>query len=200
VKTIFQAKHIVILCLIGFLSSLRSQNTDLEILKSVNAKDYPMWDETMRWTSDGVYPFMVLSTGGIWLKGYIDKDDAMMRNGYKTAISIAANIAITEGLKRTIKRPRPYTDYPDQITLRTRKSGFSFPSGHTSCAFATATALTISTKKWYVAVPAFTYAGLVGYSRMRLGAHYGSDVLAGIIVGVGTSLLTWQVDRWINKQ
>lgn len=177
-----------------------SQNSDLDILKSVNQEDYPAWDETMRWTSDGVYPFMVLSTGGIWLNGYIKKDEAMMRNGYKTAIAIAANIAITEGLKRTIRRQRPYNEYPDQIVLRTRKSGFSFPSGHTSCAFSTATALTLSTKKWYVAVPAFTYAGLVGYSRMRLGAHYGSDVLAGIIVGVGTSLLTWQVDKWINNK
>lgn len=179
---------------------IKSQNTDIDILKSINAKDYPVWDETMRWTSDGVYPFMVLSTGGIWLNGYIKKDEAMMRNGYKTAIALAANIAITEGLKRTVRRPRPYTDYPDEIILRTRKSGFSFPSGHTSCAFSTATALTISTKKWYVAVPAFAYAGLVGYSRMRLGAHYGSDVLAGIIVGVGTSLLTWQVDKWINQK
>lgn len=177
-----------------------SQNSDLDILKSVNENEYPAWDETMRWTSDGVYPFMVLSTGGIWLSGYIKKDEAMMRNGYKTAIAIAANIAITEGLKRTIRRQRPYNEYPDQIVLRTRKSGFSFPSGHTSCAFSTATALTLSTKKWYVAVPAFTYAGLVGYSRMRLGAHYGSDVLAGIIVGVGTSLLTWQVDKWINNK
>lgn len=177
-----------------------SQNSDLDILKSVNENEYPAWDETMRWTSDGVYPFMVLSTGGIWLNGYIKKDEAMMRNGYKTAIAIAANIAITEGLKRTIRRQRPYNEYPDQIVLRTRKSGFSFPSGHTSCAFSTATALTLSTKKWYVAVPAFTYAGLVGYSRMRLGAHYGSDVLAGIIVGVGTSLLTWQVDKWINNK
>jgi undecaprenyl-diphosphatase len=177
-----------------------AQNTDFEIVKSLNAKEYPHWDETMRWTSDGVYPFMVVSAGGVWLNGYMNKNEVMMRNGYKSVIAIGSTILITEALKRTVKRARPYDEYPNEIVLRTRKSGFSFPSGHTSCAFSTATALTLSTRKWYVAVPAFTYAGLVGYSRMRLGAHYGSDVLAGIIVGVGTSLLTWQVDKWINKK
>jgi undecaprenyl-diphosphatase len=178
----------------------RAQNTDLGILKSVNAKEYPNWDETMRWTSDGVYPFMALSAGGIWLNGYIKKDNVMMRNGYKSVIAIGSTILITEALKRTIKRPRPYDEYPDEIILRTRKSGFSFPSGHTGAAFSTATALTLSTRKWYVAVPAYAYAGMVGYSRLRLGAHYGSDVLAGIIVGIGTSLLTWQVDKWVNQK
>lgn len=159
-----------------------------------------MWDESMRWTSDGVYPFIALSSGGIWLDGYLRKDDAMKRNGYKCAIGIGTSILISEALKRMVKRPRPHNEYPGDIILRTENSGFSFPSGHTSAAFSTATALTLSTKKWYVAVPAFAYAGLVGYSRMRLGAHYGSDVLSGIIVGIGSSLLTWQVDKWINNK
>ena len=175
-----------------------SQNADLRILKSINQTDHPIWDESMRVTSDGIYPFMVISPAALWLTGYLNKDETMKRNGVKTVIAIGASILIMEGLKESIKRPRPYTTYPDEIILRRKASGFSFPSGHTSCAFATATALTLSTKKWYVGVPAFAYAGLVGYSRMRLGAHYGSDVLAGIIVGVGSSLLTWQCDKWIN--
>lgn len=193
-------RYLVVIIIFLFPLFFKAQNTDLSILKSVNEKEHPLLDETMRWTSDGVYPFMALSAGGIWLNGYIKKDEVMMRNGYKSVIAIGSTILITEALKRTIKRPRPYNDYPDEIILRTRKSNFSFPSGHTSCAFSTATALTLSTKKWYVAVPAFAYAGLVGYSRMRLGAHYGSDVLAGIIVGIGTSLLTWQVDKWMNQK
>ncbi len=193
-------RFLVAILILLFPMFNRAQNTDLGILKSVNAKEYPNWDETMRWTSDGVYPFMALSAGGIWLNGYIKKDNVMMRNGYKSVIAIGSTILITEALKRTIKRPRPYDEYPDEIILRTRKSGFSFPSGHTGAAFSTATALTLSTRKWYVAVPAYAYAGMVGYSRLRLGAHYGSDVLAGIIVGIGTSLLTWQVDKWVNQK
>lgn len=183
-----------------FLVSLNvfSQNADLRILKSINKNEYPVWDRSMQIASNGVYPFMVVTPAAIWLTGHINKDETMKRNGVKTVIAIGGNIAITFALKEVVRRPRPFTTYPDDIIIRQSASGFSFPSGHTSCAFATATALTLSTKKWYVAVPAFTYAGFVGYSRMRLGAHYGSDVLAGIIVGIGTSLLTWQCDKWIN--
>jgi membrane-associated phospholipid phosphatase len=194
------AKFKYIFLLIVFPFIVHSQNADLRILKSINQTDHPAWDNAMKVASDGVYPFMVISPAALWITGYVNKDENMKRNGVKTVIAIGANIAIMEGLKETIKRPRPYTTYPDDIVVRKKAPGFSFPSGHTSCAFATATTLTLSTKKWYVAVPAFTYAGIVGYSRMRLGAHYGSDVLAGIIVGVGTSLLTWQCDKWINKK
>ncbi len=193
-------RRFFLLILISYSFASFSQNADLRILKSINQTDHPIWDESMRVTSDGIYPFMVVSPAALWLTGYLNKDEAMKRNGVKTVIAIGVNIAITEGLKESIRRPRPFTSYPDDIVLRRKASGFSFPSGHTSCAFATATALTLSTKKWYVGVPAFAYAGLVGYSRMRLGAHYGSDVLAGIIVGVGSSLLTWQCDKWINKK
>ena len=190
--------------LIAFLLVLNqisfSQNADLRILKSINKNEFPVWDETMRVTSDGVYPFMIAAPAAMWIYGHSYKDETMKRNGIKTAVGIGVNIAIMWGLKEAIKRPRPYTTYPNDIILRKKTSGFSFPSGHTSCAFATATAVTLSTKKWYVGVPAFAYAGLVGYSRMRLGAHYGSDVLVGIIVGVGSSLLTWKSDKWINKK
>jgi membrane-associated phospholipid phosphatase len=177
-----------------------SQNANLSILKSINQKEYPEWDNAMRFTSDGVAPFMGISTFGLLMTGYIKKDDALVRSGYKMAISQGLNILITESMKRTIKEKRPYDAYPNDIILRHSTHGFSFPSGHTSNAFCTATALTLGTKKWYIGVPAFTYAGLVAYSRMRLGAHYPGDVLAGIIIGVGSSLLTWQVDKWVNHK
>jgi undecaprenyl-diphosphatase len=185
---------------IGLTCIASSQNIDLRILRSINKTDHKLWDESMKVTSDGIYPFMVISPAALWLTGYINKDETMKRNGVKTVVAIGATLLITEGLKESVRRPRPYSSAPDDVIPRCKTSGFSFPSGHTSAAFATATALTLSTKKWYVGVPAFTYAGFVGYSRMRLGAHYASDVLAGIIVGVGTSLLTWQCDKWINNK
>lgn len=153
----------------------------------------------MRITSASIYPVMVAAPGTLFLTGYINNDKVMMRNGVKTGAAIGLNLLLTTGLKYAINRPRPYVQYPDDIVKRTDAGKYSFPSGHTSTAFATATALTLSTKKWYVAVPSYAYACAVGYSRMRLGVHFPSDVLGGMILGIGSSLLVFQIDKWIQK-
>lgn len=186
--------------LFAFFISFNSfcQNADLRLLKTFNAASMPMWDKTMEGVSFSVYPAMPLTVGGIWANGYFNDDKEMMRNGYKSAIAITFANGLSYGLKVAIKRDRPFVTHPNDVTQRTHVGPLSFPSGHTTAAFATATALTLSTKKWQFAVPAYAYAGLVGYSRMRLGVHYPSDVLGGMIIGIGSGLLTWQVDKWIR--
>lgn len=176
-----------------------SQNLDFSMLKSLNKNEHPNLDISMRITSNSVYPVMVATPSTLFLTGYINNDKVMMRNGLKTGAAIGLNLLLTSGLKYTINRPRPFEQYPNDIVKRTNAGKYSFPSGHTSTAFATATALTLSTKKWYVAVPSYAYACAVGYSRMRLGVHFPSDVLGGMIVGIGTSLLVFQIDKWIQK-
>lgn len=176
-----------------------SQSIDLSILKSINKHEMPMWDKTMRITSNSIYPAIVIAPSALFLTGYLQKDKPMMRSGVKTAAAIGLNIVLTTGLKYSINRTRPFTQYPDDIIKRTDAGKYSFPSGHTSSAFAMATSLTLATKKWYVAVPSYLYACGVGYSRMRLGVHFPSDVLGGMVVGIGSSLLIWQIDKWIQK-
>jgi len=183
-----------------FSVSLFAQPGEVKFLKTLNQNDHPQWDKTLRGVSFSVYPVMGASVGTLLGVGYYNKDEVMIRNGYKTAIALCLNEALKQGMKRSIRRERPFVTYPDDIVKRTKVSEFSFPSGHCSAAFCTATALTLSTKKWYVGVPAYSYAGFLAYSRMRLGVHYPSDILGGMIVGIGASLLTWQVDKWVNKK
>jgi membrane-associated phospholipid phosphatase len=76
------------------------------------------------------------------------------------------------------------------------ESSASFPSGHTSIAFATATALSLKYPKWYVIAPASIWACSVGYSRMNLGVHYPSDVFAGAVLGAGSAFLTYKINEW----
>lgn len=192
--------HITICIYVLFGGNIQSQNLDLRILKSINKNDYPKWDKTMHYTSLSVYPALVIAPGSIFLNGYLKNDKVMMRNGVKTAAGIGLNILLTTGLKYSINRKRPFAQYPNDIIKRDNVGPYSFPSGHTSSAFAMATAVTLSTKKWYIAVPSYIYACGVGYSRMRLGVHFPSDVLGGMVVGIGSSLLVWQIDKWLQKQ
>ena len=178
----------------------QSQSLDFSMLRAINKDEHPQWDKTMKITSNSVYPALVVAPASLLLTGYVQEDKIMMRNGVKTGVAIGLNLLLTTGLKYSINRKRPYEQYPNDIVKRTDSGPYSFPSGHTSSAFAAATAVTLSTKKWYVAVPSYAYACAVGYSRMRLGVHFPSDVLGGMIIGIGSSLLVFQVDKWLQKK
>lgn len=192
-------KQLSILLILLMVFTTRSQNADVRLLKACNAGNLPMWDKTMNGVSFSVYPVMPASIIGVWSYGYYKKDKEMMLNSYKSAVTIGLAEGISYALKASIKRDRPFVTYPNDITKRTEVGPLSFPSGHTTAAFATATALSLSSKKWQVIVPSYIYAGFVGYSRMRLGVHYPSDVLAGALIGIGSGLLVWQIDKFIRK-
>ena len=112
------AKKIFIIFILCSALQFYSQDLDFKILKAVNQTDMPCWDKTMKGVSFSVYPAMPVSVIGIWTHGYINKDDVMMRNGYKSAITIAFAVGITTGLKYAVNRTRPFTKYPNDIVKR----------------------------------------------------------------------------------
>ncbi len=176
-----------------------AQNAGIGILTNINARYYPQWDKGMDYVSSSVYPALVVAPGAMLITGLATKNKDLQRSAAKTVISLGVNVIFTTGLKYAVNRPRPYETYPDLVIKRTSTGPYSFPSGHTSYAFSLATSATLATKKWYVAVPCYAYAGTVAYSRMRLGVHYPGDVLAGALIGIGSSLLTWKIDKWMNR-
>lgn len=195
------SRSIATLFLILLIKICEGQNPGFRILKSLNQHDRPMWDKGMKGVSASVFPLAPLSVLGTLSHGYLSNDKVLIRNGYKSAITLGLATVMSASMKRIVKRPRPYVSYPDDIVKRDRDGGpFSFPSGHTTSAFAMATSLTLSYNKWYVAVPSFLYASFVAYSRMRLGMHYPGDVIMGMVLGIGSGILTWQVDRALNGQ
>jgi undecaprenyl-diphosphatase len=105
----------------------------------------------------------------------------------------------TWSLKKIVGRERPAVHDPT-FTAVLNLDNHSFPSGHTTEAFSMATSLSIKYPKWYVIVPAFTYAGLAGYSRLYLGVHYPTDVLAGALVGSGSAWATWKINQWLHRE
>jgi membrane-associated phospholipid phosphatase len=130
------------------------------------------------------------------LYGFISGDAEAKRNGVELFINVGASTLITEIIKRTVNRERPADKYPNDVFSNTVTHGHSFPSGHTSLAFSTAATVSIQYHKWYVTVPAYLWASSVGYSRMYLGKHYPSDVLAGAAVGIGTAY----AGHWLNQK
>ncbi len=106
-------------------------------------------------------------------------------------------------IKNLIARPRPYQEieafkeFMDAINYKYPKS-YSFPSGHTTVSFAAAFVLASSNKKY---IPyAYILASLIALSRIILGAHYLSDVIAGMGVGTIIGLLGILLSKFLSPK
>ncbi len=130
--------------------------------------------------------------------GLLSKNKEITERGALSGVALLGTYGVGYLLKKGINRPRPYETYPFINNYR-RENDASFPSGSTAVAFSMATSLTVNYPKWYVAVPAYGFATAVGYSRMRLGVHYPSDVLAGAALGAGSVWITHKLNHWIRK-
>ncbi|MBO9634610.1 MAG: phosphatase PAP2 family protein [Chitinophagaceae bacterium] len=101
---------------------------------------------------------------------------------------------IVQVLKELFHAPRPKTFFAENfyrffIEGVTHGGYASFPSGHTTTAFAVAAMLSFNTSKRSVCMFCFWAAVLVGYSRIYLGQHFLEDVTTGMIIGVVSSIL-----------
>jgi membrane-associated phospholipid phosphatase len=175
------------------------QNTDSNLLRDINLNRNKSLDPTFKFISDSDVPISIGVPVVVYAIGMINKDADIKKKGIFIGESFIVSGFITIAMKYGIKRDRPFYTYPE-LDKQSVGGGYSFPSGHTSTAFATATSLSIAFPKWYVIAPSFVWASSVGYSRMHLGVHYPSDVLVGALVGSGSAYLTCKLNKWINKK
>lgn len=164
----------------------RLQQFDDRALEYLEAHRTP--GQTKAWllvSNTNDYVNLAIPTG-LLVAGIIDNNPDMRQNALYVATSTATTFLLNTLIKKLVKRPRPFISNV-HLTAVYQPGSTSFPSGHTSSAFSSATALARAYPKWYVIAPAFLWSSAVGYSRMYLGVHYPSDVTAGALLGVGTA-------------
>jgi undecaprenyl-diphosphatase len=135
-----------------------------------------------------------VATIALWFAGR-PYSDAKWKVASLSALAAAAIAMLTNQVVSQLwERPRPFTAHPALTHLLAAASPDpSFPSDHAAAAFAIAFAvLALSRRAGIVFLAAAT---LIALSRVVLGLHYPSDVLAGMCVGWGSALLVTRAGR-----
>ena len=118
--------------------------------------------------------------------------------GITAFLSLATEAFIVNVLlKNCTARTRPYVVNESLLLLGHIPNDFSFPSGHTGAAFAVATVLFLYGKEGSIpkkcAAWAVAAAVLIAVSRLYNAAHYPTDVLAGMLIGMLTGVLAYKL-------
>ncbi|WP_241559093.1 phosphatase PAP2 family protein [Chitinophaga barathri] len=191
----FVPAMLVLLFILSLLPLMHVGNTlawDTDLLRYIHLSRNVSQDGFFRILTDSA----ALVTIGIplvfLLAGLLLKKKSIWQQGLGFAAIFLTAMSLSTAFKYLLNKPRPFVTY-DFIEKATSGNMPSFPSGHTTDVFVTALALSLVYRKWYVILPAFTWALLVAYSRLSLGVHYPSDVLAGIALGSFTAVIGCRV-------
>jgi undecaprenyl-diphosphatase len=185
-----------------------TQDFDERVLKALRRADDPSRPIGPWWLEAGALDITALGSaaalglvvlsvvGFLWLQG-------MGRTALFVFVASAGGWSLNSALKVWFQRARP-----DVVPHLREVLSLSFPSGHamTSAAvYLTLGALLMRiaqrrATKVYVIGMAMLVTFLVGASRVYLGVHYPTDVLAGWLVGLSWALLCWLVERALERR
>lgn len=154
---------------------------DIAVFEKINGRyTHPILDRLMTTvTHVGLGGVQLPLVGLVWW--FTRHTPAGATLWWTTLLAFLLSTGIVHLIKRRVKRLRPVMHTTVRFLVPETRAG-SFPSGHTATTFALATVLA-----WHfpaAAVPVFILAAMIGYSRVYVGVHFLTDVMAAALIGV----------------
>jgi undecaprenyl-diphosphatase len=165
---------------------------DLSLYKAVNgfAEHHDGFEDVLRFfAQDAQYLFIALLAVLFLARGKWASENA--RHGVVAAgLSALLALGIAHLITGIWDRPRPYVAHPTDAHLFVSPSADpSFPSDHTTAAFAIAVAIVLRSRR--AGYLALAMATILAVARVAVGMHYPSDVLGGALIGTLAALFFW---------
>ena len=179
-------------------ATAQKNNFDYRILRHIESRRTKSKTAFYKFVSKWNNPVCLAAPATLLVAGLIRDDSYMKKSSLYVTESIAISSLVNVILKKIIKRKRPFAN-EITFTAEVRPKNESFPSGHTAEAFSMATSMSLAYPKWYVIIPTYGWASLGGYSRMYLGVHYPTDVIAGATISSALSWLTYRANTSLRK-
>lgn len=185
VIALFTGLALCTLAFVGLSDEVREMETlpfDIAVLNSVHGLSNHFLDAFMPVATDigGVVGVVAITL--IMTALFVYKNE--QRRALMVSITVAGAAGINLILKSVFERARP-----DLWETLVREPGFSFPSGHAMASAALGAAIVValwdSRWRWWAFTAATFYIVFVGFSRLYLGVHYPTDILAGWLVSGG---------------
>jgi undecaprenyl-diphosphatase len=164
----------------------------------------PLFDSILPYLTDfHKKPLALVCAGILWLLLLIRGG----KRGRIAALLLIPTILLSDQLnsfvlKFLLDRPRPCLELTNVHLLVGCGSGYSFPSSHAVNNFAGAIVLSFFLSRWTWAF--FSFAATIAFSRVYVGVHYPSDVIAGAVIGLaigGLVIVLFRLaeERWRRR-
>lgn len=170
---------------------------DESVFSRVNSLGMERFDYFCGWPTYLGDPFILAFVAAIFILIW-DEEDVFRKIAASSAAVFTA-FAVARLFKHLLYRPRPYVHYRELIETGRYKlnalfellmNESSFPSGHTAAVFALAAVLVCMYGRRFAGF--YLLAAFIGFTRIYVGVHFPSDVLAGAVIGILTGCLSWR--------
>ena len=182
----FQFDHSTQVGLVGSAASIGAGYSVDYNIKNFAGRNHSDFNDNL-FSIDKVYGsgYTLIGIGGLYGYGILFNNEGVRKLGLQTIEAVGYAGLITTVIKSIVGRSRPYTNEGKHHfrPFNVHAAYTSFPSGHSTVAFAVSTVLANNTDNTYLKILCYSASTLVVASRIYHNAHWFSDTITGSLIG-----------------